>query len=258
MFFVLLFFGTGYALMELAYTESLVSPIMLLRALLNTAEGNSWDHLWYLYMLIALYLLTIPFRCMVEYMAEREFDFLIMVLVFGNFLLPSVNTVLGLSLKTYMVLNEYATYYLLGYWFTRKENRVGNAVLILVMTVTVLMIVLEVSSLYRTGETYALNHTSQDVITLVQSTGIFMLFSKFGAGQKGKGFNRIVSSVCRCSFAIYLVHPFFLNFIYKVLKITPLSFPIGFGIIVLYTAVFLLSWCAAWIMTRMPGFRRII
>jgi len=67
-----------------------------------------------------------------------------------------------------------------------------------------------------------------------------------------------LKSISRCSFGIYLIHPFFVNIIYKVMHITPTSVPIVLGIILLFTIVFGAAWFSTWIITKIPGINKII
>ena len=117
------------------------------------------------------------------------------------------------------------------------------------------MIALETYSLQVNQMETAVNHSSGELLTLLQSVSIFMLVRLvFG----NKDTTSIVKSVSMCSFGIYLIHPLWINLIYKVLKITPLSMPIGVGIVVLWLFVFLLSFGSAWIMKRLPVIKKII
>ena len=69
---------------------------------------------------------------------------------------------------------------------------------------------------------------------------------------------RVLKSISRCSFGIYLIYPLYVNIFYKVLHIAPTSFPIVFGIAFLFVIVFAASWASAWIMTKIPMLNRII
>jgi surface polysaccharide O-acyltransferase-like enzyme len=156
-----------------------------------------------------------------------------------------------------MILNEYATYYLLGYWFLKKKNDLGKKILLLGILATGIMVVSEIISLKTVGETYALNHQSGEMLTLIQTISVF-LFIRQICEEKEIGVGKGCAIISKYSFAIYLVHPFFINLIYKILKITPLSFPIGIGIVMLYAMVVVLSLITAMIMKRIPIIKNII
>ena len=72
---------------------------------------------------------------------------------------------------------------------------------------------------------------------------------------------RLGKSISKCSFGIYLIHPFFINLLYKMMDVTPTNFPllgIGFAIPLLWFLVFILSWGGTFIMLKVPGINRIL
>lgn len=57
---ILLTFGTLYALMELIYTNKTINFFTVLTALKNVYAGQSWDHMWFIYMILGLYICIPP------------------------------------------------------------------------------------------------------------------------------------------------------------------------------------------------------
>lgn len=55
--FLLVGFGFIFALMELYFNEHTLSLSILSKAIYNVFVGQTWKHLWYLYMLLGIYLL---------------------------------------------------------------------------------------------------------------------------------------------------------------------------------------------------------
>ena len=252
---VLVLFGTSFALMELIYSERIIKIQMFLKAILNVLEQKSWSHLWYIYVLIGLYVVTIPLKCAIQKMKPKEFDLLIYVLIIGNFLVPTINTLAKTDIYTFMILSEYATYFLLGYWLTTKKNILGNYTLLIAIGISLVMIFLETLSLKYNKTVFELNHQSKDIMTMIQSISMF-LFLKNVCEQRNHG--KLISLFSNCSFGIYIMHPFWINIIYKGLKITPLSMPIGIGIVVLFIAVLILSVGTAYVLKRLPYLKEIM
>ena len=123
---VLLTFGIGFAFLEMVFTEKNITISMVPRAFLNTFQGQSWSHMWYIYMLIGLYLVTIPLRYITAKVSMRELEGILLVLITGVFLIPSINTVFGVSLETYMLVSEYVVWYLLGYYLSVTERKIAK------------------------------------------------------------------------------------------------------------------------------------
>lgn len=65
--------------------------------------------MWYIYMLIGLYLITIPMRQVVKYSSKKQIEILLFILVMGNFVIQTINTALSLELENYMQWNHYIT-----------------------------------------------------------------------------------------------------------------------------------------------------
>ena len=60
------------------------------------------------------------------------------------------------------------------------------------------------------------------------------------------------------SFAIYLIHPVFLNFAYKFLHVTPLAFGLGLSLPLFFTGTVLLSAICAWMLCRITLLRKYV
>ena len=255
---VLLTFGVVYALMELVFIEKTIDARILGRALLNTAEGNTWTHMWYIYAMIPIYIIMMPLKDFIRAQNRKSIGIFIAVLFVGNFLIPTVNTLCGTDLKTFMPINEYVTYLIIGYYISTIPNDsklFQRPIYIVGGIATIGMIGIETYSLVVHNEVAAVNHSSGEILTLIQSVSVFMLMKIVFEHRET---THLVQAVSKCSFGIYLIHPFWINLIYKVLKINPLSMPIGIGIVVLFAVVFVLSFISAWLVKRLPAIKNII
>ena len=255
---VLLTFGVAYAFMELVFSEKSISIGMPVRAFFNTLQGKSWSHMWYIYMLIGLYLITIPLRYIVERVSNRELETIVLTLSIGVFLIPSINTILGISLENYMLISEYIVWYLLGYYLSVSERRMLKYAVPGAIVSAVIMIVLESVTLFHTAECFALNHQTKNIFTLVFGASIFVIIKECCKGGNNDKRHKIRDIICLNSFAIYLIHPFWINLIFKVFKITPISFPIYIGIPVLFFVVFIMSLLSGAIVRKIPLIREIL
>lgn len=255
---VLLTFGVVYALMELVFSEKTINAYMFLKAILNTLEGKTWDHMWYIYVLISIYIIMMPLKDFIRAQSRNTIRIFIIVLIAGNFIIPTINTIFGTNIKTLMPIGEYITYFLIGYYISTisKESSIyKKSIWISGGIATLAMIGLESYSLTVYGNTAVVNHMSGEILTLIQSVSVFMIVRILFENIE---ILRIAKTVSACSFGIYLIHPFWINLIYKVFDITPLSMPIGVGIVVLFVSVFLLSFCTTWILKKVPIINKII
>ena len=258
MLIVLLTFGIGYALMELVFNEKTISLNMLLQAFVNTAQGETWNHMWYIYALIALYIVTIPLKCFINSQPRKNIKILLAVLFVGNFIIPTLNLVFDTSFKDYMMLNEYATYYILGYYLSAcDEKKIGYKSIILFIVSSLLMITSETISLCLYDSCLELNQPYNGILVFVQSVSLFV-FIKHRCNSKEIQITKLVKAISYCSFGIYLIHPFWINLLYKLIGITPLSMPIGIGIVVLFVGVLALSMASALIVKKIPLIKNIL
>lgn len=254
---VLLLFGGGYAMIELYVTERRISITLLFGGLVNMLQGKSWSHMWYLYMLIGLYLVTIPLRQVIQSSSRRQLEILLGILVAGNFIIQTVNVSFSLELENYMQWGHYITYYLLGYYLSvvplQSIPRMTGAIVF--VAVSAFRFGLDYLWITRFHEISGLAQEGR-VLILSQAAALF-LFARQNLSHKP--LNRISSNISRCSFTIYLIHPVFGNVFFKVIDFTPLSFPSRFlGILVITAVLFGLSWAVATVMIRIPYLKKVI
>lgn len=254
---VLLTFGIVYSLIELVFEAKEFSFFMLFKAILNTAQGKSWSHMWYIYTLIGLYILTIPLKYVVEKCSEKGLEILVLVLIVGNFIIPTINSIFAIKIENYMLISEYVVYYLLGYYLSVTKRKFNYTAILLLIFSVLFMLLSETLSIYINIESFTLNHQTTNIFTLLLGGSLFALVKNI-CEYKNYQVGKFVNIISKNSFAIYLVHQFFINFLYKVLKITPLSFPIWLGIVVLFLAVLLLSLGASVVLRKIPGFKRLL
>lgn len=235
----LLLFGTVFAVMELVMTERSFSPAMVGRGFLMTLSGNTWAHMWYLYELIGLYLITPLLKVFIVYGGKKLLKYGLLLGFCFSSILPFAEQLTGFHLGFTFPFSEiYLCYYVAGYYLrecTQWKSWWGGA------AAAVSAAVLAVNGLFL--QAFTVSYDSPWIILM--SMGIFLALSKKKISAAWFTKHR---DLC---FGIYLVHPVFLNFFYKFLHVTPLKFGFG-GILIFGTAAFLLSCAAAQIMRRIP------
>lgn len=170
-----------------------------------------------------------------------------------------------------MLFTQYVTYVLLGYIIGglhaedngREKKAIDNITnrggvqLGLWLFASVIKIIIQYAAVMRCGEGSALI-LGDRIFTMIQALSVFCVFKKY---MDSIHVGRLAKSISRCSFGIYLIHPFFINLLYKMVDITPTNFPllgIGFAIPLLWFIVFLLSWGGTFIMLKVPGINSLL
>lgn len=117
----LFLFGVPYACVELAVTERTVSLSTVGRGVMLVLQGKSWSHMWYLYLILLLYLVTPGIRWILKKVPRWMVILSVVLLFMGSSAWVYVSKVSGR--ETDIVLPDfciYVFYYLCGYLFARR------------------------------------------------------------------------------------------------------------------------------------------
>ncbi len=263
MFLVLLFFGTSYSILEIVITSKSISVNAVLQGFLNMLEGNSWSHMWYIYMLIGLYIITPVLKAFIAYTDEKTQRVVLIALYIGNCAIPMINNFFDINIENYMVLDVYVMYYLLGGYLRNSENfleKREKPIYCLGITVIIISCISELLFLLFKHETASWNHGASNLLTPLCALAVFVFFMKHHKTPKNTIFSKLVLSVASCSFAMYLIHPVFINLTYKMIHISPMNFsPLIFcGILAFFIVFTVISYIISWIMKKIPLLKKLI
>ena len=241
----LLVFGIPFSVLELVLKEQTVRLGMLWDGLVMVLTMQSWSHLWYLYVILLLYILTPGIKWVLAKMPGVAFGVVMLVLAAGSSIMPFVN--LLLDDRVLWVLPDgmiYLFYYLMGYALqggvqsddlrTAGHKRAQH---ILGTIISILIGGMVCSRLFGGWQLQMAYNYPPTVILSVA----LMLFAQ-KCQWKGAFFEKAVLSLAKLSFTVYLVHPVFLNLLYKALDFAPQEYPLllwlpGVSIVVLGLSV---------------------
>ena len=261
----LFIFVVPYACLEQVASEHTFRIGMLGKGFLMVLRGESWSHMWYLYLILFLYLVTPALKWLLEHTPELVVWVLLGELAAVSSILPCFAAFLGWEYPTAVLGNlVYLFYYLCGYLFAVRRNagtqrgRGEAFVWILSGTAAAFAVGMAVSRLsgMRTART-----TYNDPLAVLLSLLMFgtgFVWSRGGRrNAENTGFwNQRQAGAL--TFAVYLIHPVFLNFFYKFLHITPLNFNIWLSLPVFFLGALLLSAGTAWVLRRIPVLRKYV
>ena len=292
----ILLFGVPYACSELIVTERTLRMGMIPEAVRLTLTGNTWSHMWYLYLILFLYLITPLLKKMLEAIPVWAVVAVMAVLFLGSSVMPFVNKVWNIS--SIPVLPDsgvYFFYYLCGYLFVRREihvdrenvekdhkekenrktetdagrKRAWNVWLVAAGILAFGMI------LSRTLADFSIQMAYNYPFTVVLSVLLF------AAGQSGRSAVP-AGQYAKCrfpwqemgllSFTVYLVHPVYVNLFYKFVKFTPFtvlercsveSAAAGNALLLLLLILFCLlvlalATATAWLLRKIPVLRKYV
>lgn len=286
----ILLFGVPYAASELVVAERTFRIRMIPEALKMTLMGHTWSHMWYLYLILFLYLITPLLKKVLRVLPVWGVVAMMAVIFLGSSVAPFLNKVLDVnSIPVLPDGGVYFLYYLCGYLFAVREvcvdkaessgtsgkgmeagldtepvrgKRIGNVWL---MAAAVLMMGMILS---RTLAGFSIQMAYNYPFTVLLAV---LLFAAGWNGSIKK--HRIPwQEAGALSFAVYLVHPVYVNLLYKFVKITPFtvleqcgvqSVAAGHVALILLLTVFCLvvlalATATAWVLRKIPVLRKFV
>ena len=288
----ILLFGVPYAASELVVAEKSFRIMMIPEALKMALTGHTWSHMWYLYLILFLYLITPLLKKVLQILPVWSVVAVMAVIFLGSSVAPFLNKVLDInSIPVLPDGGVYFLYYLCGYLFVVREvcvdkeessatsgkrksmeagdhtepargRRIGNVWLIAAAVLIMGMI------LSRTLAGFSIQMAYNYPFTVLLAA---LLFAAGWNGSIKK--HRIPwQEAGALSFAVYLVHPVYVNLLYKFVKITPFtvleqcgvqSVAAGHAVLILLLAVFCLvvlalATATAWVLRKIPVLRKYV
>ena len=274
----ILLFGVPYAASELVVTERTFRIRMIPEALKMTLMGHTWSHMWYLYLILFLYLITPLLKKVLRVLPVWGAAAVMAVIFLGSSVAPFLNKVLDVNgIPVLPDGGVYFLYYLCGYFFTVREvcvDKGRNVWLTAAVAVLALGMILS-----RTLAGFSIQMAYNYPFTVLLAVLLF------AAGWNGGGDGAALAArekdrihriswqeAGALSFAVYLVHPVYVNLLYKFVKITPFtvleqcgvqSVAAGQAVLILLLAAFCLvvlalATATAWVLRKIPVLRKFV
>lgn len=238
---VLFSIGYAYALMERVFNAGAISVQLFLLAFSDVFTGQLWDHMWYLYAAIGVYLALPVLKPFFGTQPLRSKAVLVLLLWSFTLLAPFLEERFGYAFPVHFPLGAPLFYVWAGGLMTglNISRKAGAAAALLFVA---------------SGALCALGGDS----TLLTSLSAPALF----AAAKGLGGEHStpapLAGLARCTFGIYLFQQFFINLLIKALHIYPLRYPAVPGIALTSLLVFLLSFALTAALRRIPMIRKYL
>ena len=307
----ILLFGVPYAASELVVAERTFRIMMIPEALKMTLTGHTWSHMWYLYLILFLYLITPLLKKVLRVLPVWGVAAVMAVIFLGSSVAPFLNKVLDVnSIPVLPDGGVYFLYYLCGYFFAVREvcvdkgrnaggqmvefesgrragentewdgetqnveSRAWNVWLTAAVAVLALGMILS-----RTLVGFSIQMAYNYPFTVLLAVLLFATGwngGRDGAASAAREKDRIHripwQEAGALSFAVYLVHPVYVNLLYKFVKITPFtvleqcgvqSVAAGQAILILLLAAFCLvvlalATATAWVLRKIPVLRKYV
>ena len=254
-FLALAVFGIPFALMKHVFEARTLTAGMLWQSVLDVINGDSWDHLWYLYALIGLYLLLPVFKGFVNGASRREQGYVLAVLMIFDFAVYVLDRVMKWQIAFTVPATYPVFYFLMGHYLaegTPKLLRSRGVCIGIVLGMAAGTVAVCASGLPQLGVLYQY----QSPLNALAACAAFVLFTKLDLPERWCGWLWKLDRLC---FGVYLVHPVFIHFTYRFLGVTPLSFAAYPAAALLFFVAFTaLSFFASWVMSLIPPLKKYV
>lgn len=242
----ILVFGLPMCLME----QYMLSPhtgllFIVTRAIANLLTGNCWTHMWYMYMLIGLYLLTPLYQHFIAHTTQREQTILVLTLFVFGLVLPSLNVFFSIPFVSYIQINPILAVYPLGYYLHNytKSNR-------WTVFMAIIYVCFYLGLCYYKVNTGCMVFGAQCLSTVLFACSLLFIVRRFPIFQ---GLCAVLSKNCFC---IYLIHAFYLNILFKIVHIERILHlhPVE-NMLIVIAVVFVLSLLTSFTLRKIPFMR---
>lgn len=249
---VIVVFGSIFSFIELFFNTRTLSLSFIPQIITDLLTGNLWAHMWYLYMILGLYLITPLLRLWIKNSSEKQQLYLLIILFVFSILVPELNSILKTNIAfTVPIASGYLFVYLLGHYLNKKEVTSRGKTVVYLLGLFSFFSIIFIHALNLPDK--FITYTS--LFSILIASSVFLLFKNKTISE-----NRVVGNIIvnlgTASFGIYVLHQLFINIIYKLLKIELImSYPY-MGLIVYSLGLLLVTFITVYILNKIPFVKR--
>lgn len=259
------FWGILYSLLDV-YLYSSFNIKTIIFSFINVITNHSGYHLWFLYALIALYIMVPVFRVIVKNLTQKQLAFVIvcwLVLSLGISQFNSITKALNIPISFdwyFPMIASWAGYFLLGYYLFNYDmpNKIKN-VLIGLGTVSLFAgILCNIVATAKTGGIIDAFSDQSGLSSCLVAISIALIFKQLFNKNYSKKQSSIIQSISNKTFGIYLVHVLVINVIFHIfdIKIDIISQIISIPIFSI--AVFVISFLITFLISKIPVLKKTV
>lgn len=223
-------------------------------ALLAVLTNDSFAHFWYLYELIGIYLLLPVLKAFIKTAEKKSIDILLILLFVSQFVFSTIESVANINIAFDFMLPYSVFYLVLGYRLSLLEKSVNKMVLIIsIISISIFILIAEI---YGFSE-YIAGYKCP--VTALLAVCIYLIFDKIDLKNTNSKSFELIWSFDRLCFGAYLIHPIFIQFTYRFLKIIPTDYNYWWILIILFFMLFaILSFMTSWILYKIKLLKKYV
>lgn len=259
-FVALVVWGAVYAVVDFGFVDGRFTLQSILAALKTALLGQTHYHLWFLYIILGLYLVTPILRAFVKGASRRDFHYFFALCFLVTFLLPvALQFRPSQTLSTYLsrlnlhLVAGYVGYFVAGYYLrTYTLSRLAEGIFYVLGVIGGVVTVWGTASLSRaSGAPVGILYDYLSPNVCCMAVAVFVLFRYLLGVSEERNRRRSLAGVAQVTFGIYLVHDLFLM-LFRHLGIASLPIPAVAAVPLVTLLVFTCSFAVAWLLHKIP------
>lgn len=252
--FIIVLFTVGlmFAVMERVFKYRTFALGMIGWSLADVLVGFLWDHMWYVYAIIGIYLVLPVLKPFFKHSSVRSIALLTGLLFVFTVLLKDLENSTGyvFPVSVPMANPAYPAFYICAGGLISKLTLPKKTALIGLITFC-----LSVISCFLVMMLVPKLEIWTNIFSAISAISLFLAVKILAENIREISWIRCIAD---CSFGIYLFHQFFINVLVKLLRFYPLrSFPV-LSVIGSWIAVVLGAFAVTWLLRKIPLIRKYI
>lgn len=246
-------FGITYSGIEFVFTYKTIDLNIVKYTIQAALENTSWGHLWYLYVCLGLYLILPIIKKFVEHRNQAEYIYILCILFLCGSIIPFINNLFGLSIAFQLPITCYSIFYALLGKFIHDKNCCAIKFKICAYVVVCFTVFSFISIISHNFSSLVFDENYSPLV-IIYSVAVYILFK-----NTKRNSNSIIWIFDRLCFGVYLIHPVFIHFCYKFLKIYPTQYGnAGIACLLFWLIFALVSFAISYILSKNRFLREYI
>lgn len=213
--------------------------------------AESWPHMWYLYLMISIYLMIPLYKAITAKLSDKWIIYTITILLIFNSLGPVFDAA-GISISAFSipVITIYPAYLFMGYYLYNHKPKMIHAVIVVIICAAAII----------AGTIVYIKGLSDNTILnkilagISEYSSIFVVLGSGGLFSIAISINwkesRVINSIDRCTFGIYLIHMIGIKAVTRWMNIN--LFDYSYMFIILPICLFILSYLVTYTIRSIP------
>lgn len=228
--------GLFYSLLEEIFVFKTINIGIITQSVKNVIEGKLWDHMWFVYAIIGVYLVMPVIHNFME-QGSRNILILTTLLFLFNILFPTVEKQISVGVS--FPFSGYLFYVCFGGAVAKLQINKK------MMTAIYFGGLLSAFWIFLGAKNQKFGYKHLAVCFMAMS--IFLIISKITIKP-----NKILLNVSKCTWGIYLIHPLFINIALKLLNMDLVTSHAYFKLPLFVMIIFIISFLTTYILRRIP------